>query len=275
MGLGNLFLGAIAVSSLIAQTRPVFDAVSIKPSTSSGGQSVRPIGDRVVATDATLRELIQFAYRSSDGRSFLNSQIIGVPRWAETDRFNVQAKASAPGGAVPPRQLQIMTRAMLEDRFQLKAHRETRELPVYDLVPTKGAMKMKLAPDQTPTDRDADPVSLDPSGLPRGRFRLFAKPSPSGAITLTITGTAVTMAAFIGMLQQYLDRPVVNSTGVDGLYDVHLEFGLAQSQPAGSDEAPGVSLFTAIQEQLGLKLDAQKRSIEVLVVDHAEHPTPD
>jgi uncharacterized protein (TIGR03435 family) len=275
MGRPDLIVAAIAVASLTAQSssRPSFDAVSIKPSASSSGQWVRPVGDRVVAvgdrvvaTDATLRTLIQFAYRTADGRSFLSSQIFDTPRWAETDRFNVDAKAGAAGSEVALRQLQLMTRIMLEDRFQLRTHREMRELPVYDFVVAKGGTKMKPASDST---------SQDPSAPPRGQFKTIGRPSPSGAITVIITGSAVPMSQFVVLLQQYLDRPIVNSTSVEGLYDVRLEFGLAQSQPSTSDESVDASIFTAVQEQLGLKLDAVKRQAEVLVIDHAEHPTPD
>ena len=264
----DLIVAAIAFASLTAQSpaRPSFDAVSIKPSTSSGGQSVRPVGDRVVATDATLRALIQFAYKTADGRSLLSSQIIDAPRWLETDRFTVDAKAGAAGGEVTPRQLQLMTQVMLEDRFQLRTHREMRELPAYDFTVSKSGLKMNLA---------SDSRSQDPSASPRGRFKMIARPSPSGAITLIITGSAVPMSEFVVLLQQYLERPVVNSIGAEGLYDVRLEFGLAQSQPPTSDEPVGASIFTAVQEQLGLKLDAVKRPVEVLVIDHAEHPTPD
>jgi uncharacterized protein (TIGR03435 family) len=275
MGRPDLIVAALAVASLTAQSssRPSFDAVSIKPSASSSGQWVRPVGDwvrpvgdRVVATDATLRALIQFAYRTADGRSFLSSQIIDAPRWAETDRFDVDAKAGAAGSEVALRQLQLMTRVMLEDRFQLRTHRETRELPVYDFVVAKGGMKMKPASDST---------SQDPSAPPRGQFKMIGRPSPSGAITVIITGLAVPMPQFVALLQQYLDRPIVNSTGAAGPYDVRLEFGLTQTQPATSDEPVGASIFTAVQEQLGLKLDAVKRQAEVLVIEHAEHPTPD
>jgi len=268
MGRPELIVTAIAVASLAAQSpsRPAFDAVSIKPSVSSNGGTVRPVGDRVVATETTLRALIQFAYRVPDGRAFLRSQIIDTPRWVETDRFDVEAKAGAAGGEVTPRQLQRMTQTMLEDRFQLRTHREMRELPVYEFVVAKGGMKMKLASDSTPQD---------PSAPPRGQFNTRGRPSPSGAITVIITGSAVEMSQFVALLQQYLDRPIVNSSGAEGLYDVRLEFGFAQSQPATSDETIGASIFTAVQEQLGLKLDPVKRPVEVLVIDHAEHPTTD
>jgi uncharacterized protein (TIGR03435 family) len=275
MGSRDLLLAALAGATLVAQTRPAFDAASIKPSASSAGfQSVRAMGDRVVGEDATLRALVQFAYRTADGRRFLNSQIVDAPRWIETDRFYVQAKAGASKGAITERQLQLMTQALLEERFQLRTHREQRELPVYDLVASKGGIKMTRAVDQTPTTSDGDPVTLDPSAPPRGRFKQMGKPSPSGAITLSITGTAVTMTAFIGLLQQYLDRPIVDSSGASGLYDVRLEFGMAQQQPT-ADDSTGPSIFTAVQEQLGLKLDAVRRHVEVLAVDHAEHPTAD
>ena len=274
----DVIIAALAVASLAAQSpsRPSFDAVSIKPSALSGRQSVRAVGDRVVATDASLRALIQFAYRMADGRSLLSSQIIDAPRWGQTDRFNVEAKAGgAAGGEVTPRQLQVMTQVMLEDRFQMRTHREVRELPVYDLVVSKGGSRLTRAADQTPTSIDGNPVTLDPSAPPRGRFKQSARPSPSGAIALTITGSAVTMTAFIGLMQQYLDRPIVNSSGAQELYDVRLEFALPQSQSATTDDAPGVSVFTAVQEQLGFRLEAVKKPIEVLVVDRAEHPTPD
>lgn len=272
MAMRDLFFAVIAVASLVAQSRPSFDAASIKPGDSlSGFQQVRLVGDRLAATDASLRALVQFAYQTRDGRRFFTSQIVDAPRWVEIDRFDVQAKAGTAGGTIAPRQLQLMTQVMLEDRFHLRIHREMRELPVYDFVASKGGTKLKLAADQTPTAIDGDPIALDPSA-PRGRFKQIGRPSPSGAITLVITGTAVTMTAFINMLQQYVDRPIVNSSGAAGLYDVRLEFGLAPSQSA-TEEAPGVSVFTAVQEQLGVKLDALKKPIEVLVIDHAERPT--
>jgi uncharacterized protein (TIGR03435 family) len=278
MGARDVIVVALAAASLTAQSpaRPTFDAVSVKPNASSSGFApVRAVADRLVAEDATLRALIQYAYQAADDRRFLNSQIVDAPRWAESDRFNVQAKAGATGGPVTERQIRRMTQVMLEDRFQLTTHREQREQPVYDLVVSKGASKLTRAADQTPTTIDGNPVTLDPAAPPRGRFKQFARPSPSGAITLTITGTAVTMSAFIGVLQQYIDRPIVNSSGAAALYDVRLEFALPQSQSATTDDAPGVSVFTAVREQLGLKLDAVKKAVEVLVVDHAEHPTPD
>jgi uncharacterized protein (TIGR03435 family) len=274
MGFRDLLLTAIAAASFVGQARPSFDAVSIKPSASSGGQLVRPVGDRVVAEDVSLRALIQFAYQSTGGRRFFSSQIVDAPRWVETDRFDVQAKAVAADGPIGTRQLQLMTQAMLEDRFQLRAHRGMRELPVYDFVASKSGIKLKPAADQTPPPVDGDPLTLDPSTLPRGKFKQMARPSPSGAITLIIIGSAVTLSAVINLLQQYVDRPIVNSTGAAGLYDIRLEFGLPQSQSA-TEDAPGVSLFTAVQEQLGLKLEAVKKPIEVLVIDRAEHPTAD
>jgi uncharacterized protein (TIGR03435 family) len=274
MGVRNLFLAALAVASFVAQTRPSFDAVSIKPSSSSGGQLVRPVGDRVVAEDASLRALIQFAYQATDGRRFFSSQIVDAPRWVETDRFNIQAKASASGGPIAAHQLQSMTQVMLEDRFQLKTHRVMRELPVYDFVVSKSGIKLKPAADQTPPAVDGDPITLDPSALPRGKFRQMARPSPSGAITLTILGSAVTLTAAINILQQYVDRPIVNSSGANGLYDIKLEFAFPQAQST-TEDAQGVSAFTAVQEQLGLKLEAVKKPIEVLVIDRAEHPAAD
>src|SRR5712675_872388 len=107
----------------------------------------------------------------------------------------------------------------------------------------------------------------------RGRFKMIGKPSASGAITLGVTGSGISISTLINVLQQYVDRPIVDASGVDGLYEVQLEFGLPQSQAAAPlDEPVGVALFTALQEQLGLKFDAVRKPVEVLVIDRAEHP---
>jgi len=265
---------AVAAASLAAQSpeRPSFDAASIKPSgAASGGRSIGAVGDRVVGTNVALRQIVQYAYRRADGGPFLVSQIMGAPRWAETDPFDVQAKA---GGAVTDRRLRLMAQTLLEDRFQLRVHREMRELAVYDLVPGKGAIRMKRSADQTPPETDGGSPVMDPGTLPRGRYRMIAKPSPSGSVTLALAGSAITMPTFLGILQQYLDRPLIDSTGAAGLYDVQLEFGLGQPQSVAPDDA-GASIFTAIQDQLGLKLDAVRRPVEVLVVDRVERPTAD
>ena len=255
---------AAAVALLVGQApaKPAFDAASIKPSATpaSAPSFIGPSGERVVARNVTLRQLIRFAYRNANGGVLLNGQMIDIPRWGESDVFDVQATAGA-GVPVTDRLLRTMTQTLLEDRFQLRVHREMRELPVYDLIVGKGGLRMTPASDQTPPDD-------------RGKYRVTARPSPSGAIAVTFSGVAIGVPALIGNVQQYLDRPLLDSTRLDGVYDVRLEFALPQ-QRSVDDDSGAASIFTAVQEQLGLKLDAVRKPIEVLVIDHADHPTAD
>jgi uncharacterized protein (TIGR03435 family) len=279
--IGKVFVLAMAVSGIaalsVAQTaqKSAFEVVSIKAITSSNPFGTRPIsttGGRFVANDNTLRSLTYWAYRSSDGKPLLRSQIVGLPAWAETDRFDVQAK---PEGSrdVPLEEMRSMVRGMLEDRFQLKAHREMRELPIYDLVVAKSG-KFKLSQDQTPVD-PAAPKTPSPSGPARGSFRNLGKPSPT-ALTLVLSGTAVRMDEFMGMLGQYADRPLIDKTGLSGLYDFELQFDMAYpatNAPARASEPGMSSLFTDLQDQLGLKLEPAKAQLEVLVIDSVQRPT--
>src|SRR5215510_4844795 len=146
---------AFAVLPLLSQTtatKPSFEVVSIKPS--PPGNFIRgggPRGDRFTLSGASLRMLLQFAYQHSNV-GFLGGQlqVIGGPNWMDSDRYDIQAKADCSGGAIPREQMQLMLQSMLEDRFQLKAHMETREQPIYNLVVAKDGLKLKRSEDQTP-----------------------------------------------------------------------------------------------------------------------------
>jgi len=177
-----------------------------------------------------------------------NSQIIGGPNWIDSDRFDIQAKAEGDGGATPQDQMQLMVQSMLEDRFQLKAHLETRELPIDNLVVGKGGPKIKPSEDQTPPvppaqapppppgappppERGAAPrgeppagprggVPFDPRGpLPRGAMSIMS--SPSG---ITLSATAVPITTLVNMLQQQVGRIVFDQTDLKGLFDFKLQF---------------------------------------------------
>jgi uncharacterized protein (TIGR03435 family) len=279
--IGKVLVLAMAVNGIaalsVAQTaqKPAFEVVSIKPITSSNPFGTRPIsitGGRFVANDNTLRSLASWAYRSSDGKPLLRSQIVGLPAWAETDRFDFQAKPEGESRDVPLEEMRSLVRGMLEDRFQLKAHRELRELPIYNLVVAKSG-KLKLSQDQTPVD-PAAPKTPSPSGPARGSFRNLGKPSPT-ALTLVLSGTAVRVDEFMGMLGQYADRPLIDKTGLSGLYDFELQFDMAYPATNGPTRAsePGMSsLFTDLQDQLGLKLESAKVQLEVLVIDSVQRP---
>src|SRR5262245_44476883 len=144
---------AIPLLSQTTSPKPSFEVVSIKPSPPNFGlRGGGPSGDRLTLTGASLRMLLQNAYgRAGTGFPGGQLQIVGGPSWIDSDRYDIQAKADCSGGVLSREQTQLMVQSMLEDRFQLKAHMETRELPIYNLVVAKDGPKLKKSEDQTPT----------------------------------------------------------------------------------------------------------------------------
>jgi bla regulator protein BlaR1 len=267
-------LGMLTAGGLFAQSAAAplkFEVASIKPSAPDArGTSLLlqpPNGVRV--TNAPLRMLITFAY---DVRDF---QISGGPGWLGSERYDIQAKADpAPGSENVPDDPRKMTdqqrttkleemkervRALLTDRFQLTIHRETKEAPVYALVVAKGGAKLQAAKD----------AGDGPQGLRMGRGQL--------------TGMGAPLQMLANILSSQLGRPVVDKTALTGKYDFKLEWtpdagqggGPAGPLPPGVDQPPppdpnGPTLFTAIQEQLGLRLESQRGPMEMIVIDHVE-----
>jgi len=248
---------ALAIAGLSSQTpqqkpqqKPTFDVTSVKPSPQPGAGPIRigggAQGDRFTMNSATLRMLLQMAYQRPGNTPIGGQlQIIGGPAWMESDRYDVQAKADCSGGSLPREQLQLMVQSLLEDRFQLKAHKETRELPIYNLVVTKDGPKIKRSADQTPVNRPAalpgpcEPATAanaPPPFPPPGRGGPFGPgnpppPPPRGAImmmmggaSMTMRATAMPVASFVGLLQGQLGRTIVDKTGLDGLFDFELTF---------------------------------------------------
>jgi uncharacterized protein (TIGR03435 family) len=256
-------LGAASV----AQTQPLaFEVASIKPNTSGRPSNVGPInaaGGRFFASDATLRMLLQFAYRPPDGRTLRGIDIIDAPGWADTDGFDIQAKAPSEALQVSQDQMRLMVQSLLADRFRLKTHWTPREIDVYNLVVSKGGPKLKRSENQS-----------DPP-------RATAMPSHSG-ITLTFTDGAKSIGALADWLQPYVRRPVIDKTGLEGLFAVRLQFRLESlSAVPGADpldsalppDPSGPSIFNAVEEQVGLKFESAKASLDVLVLDHVEKPS--
>ena len=269
------------------EAKPSFEVASIKPNTS--GQMAMSIsaqpGGRLVANGLTFRFLMFFAYRVRD------FQIIGGPSWTTSDRWNIEARAEE--GSVPPRTgvtdpnvpdpLALRLQSLLEDRFQLKFHRETRELPAYELTIAKGGSKVKLSEDQTPF---RPPEKGDP---PATQLPQPGRPMPRGTMRMSMSdleANSIEFANFVQMLSQVLRRPVIDKTGLKGLYDIKLKWTPEMGQgttpfgplPAGAQPPPapdpsGPSIFTAVQEQLGLKLESTKGPAEVLVIDSVEKPS--
>jgi uncharacterized protein (TIGR03435 family) len=248
-----------AIVSVAAQDASLtFDVVSVKPNltgVTGSGMTSRPDGS-FEATNITLRALILNAYGMQE------NQVVGGPEWLPTDRFDIVARPASDGPRGPRLQ------AMLADRFKLKTHTEMRERPVYLLVPAR--TDRRLGPSIMPATIDCS------GGGDPGKQRRDAGLTTCGLQTSTgrnggtVRGGGLPMARIATTLANYgADRLVLDRTGIDGIFDFELKW---VNQPTGN--ADDVSFFTAVQEQLGLKLEAGTAPVEVLVIDGAERPDP-
>jgi uncharacterized protein (TIGR03435 family) len=236
----------------LAQARPSFEVLSVKPMTSnSPGMSMQTNPGRFFTRGSNLKFLIQYAYRM---KSF---QISGGPDWMNTDRFEIEGKFNAGENKDNDDKLLLMLQSALEDRFKLKFHRETKDAPVFELTVAKNGPKL--------TPASNEPI---PTGGNRG----------GGFATLTSTRTlrsrGATMANFAAFLSDSLGRAVIDKTGLDGKFDITLEYS-DDTAPvaAGEPSTRAASLFTALQEQLGLKLETGRGPVELFVVDSAQKPS--
>ena len=295
--LNSARLGALAPQ---APPAPSFEVASIKPNNSGDGRVM--LGNqpgRFTATNVTLRMLIRTAYQLQD------FQISGGPGWLASDHFDVVAKIEAgdpdvmpAGPPVPgqgPTRLQLMIRSLLTERFKLAVHTETKEQPIYALVVarTDGRLGQNLKQSET------DCAALMAANRGRGAGRGMPPPGPPqpgdpmpcgiriGPGNLSVGG--MPLAQFANSLAMFVGRVVLDRTGLTGNYDFTLTWtpdqmpqrapGTPADQPIrvnGVDIDPnGPSIFTAVQEQLGLKLDSQRGPVDMLVIDRAEHPVED
>jgi len=245
----------------VSAQQPAFDVASIKPNAANDHRIMFRMapGGAFTVTGANLRMLIMQAY---DVKDF---QITGGPAWLASDRWDINAKAEGLPAQVPRATMQTMMQGLLADRFQLKLHKDSKELPAYALVAGKGPHKMKAS--EAPAG----------GGERRQMFRMGR-----GQANLQ----AANMAAVANFLSQQLGRPVVDKTGITGEFDIEMHwtpepgqgggpFGGAPPPPeaiASSDNS-GPSLLTAVQEQLGLKLETQKLPVPILVIDSVSKPT--
>jgi len=275
-------VGVMTVRPLLAQqpsTNAAFDATSVKPNnTGSGMIRMLPAANGGwQATNITLGMLVRLAFQLQD------NQIVGGPKWLFDDRFDIVGTGTALAREGP---LFDKVKSLLADRFKLVTHVETREQSMYALVLAR--RDGKLGEKMTPSTTDCTPTG--PNGRGRGQT---APPAPGerpkcgfmiGPGRLAVGGQ--TMAAFAQSLSRFAGGIVVDKTGLTGTYDIELLYAADPGiNPAGRDLPPGVpppappassdapSLFTALQEQLGLKLESTKGPVDVLVIDSAEHPT--
>jgi uncharacterized protein (TIGR03435 family) len=224
-------LAALCILATAQTQRPAFEVASVKAGAPAGAGPLRVTApDEPAAinyTNVTLANCIRKAYGV---RPF---QIFGGPEWINSARFVINAKAAS---AVPKAQLMAMLQSLLEERFKLAAHREMKELAVYELTVAKSGLKLKEVSGESGTMIDSSP-----------QHPLIAR--------------AVGMEMLAGAIR--LDRPVFDATGLKGLYDLTLDY--PQDDP--------FAVIAALQEQAGIKVVQSKRMVEALVIDRAEMPT--
>jgi uncharacterized protein (TIGR03435 family) len=244
----TILLSVLLSAAASAQTAPAFEVATIKPSPDfmvwSGFQILT--GSRFQASHNTLKTMVGYAY---DVPEF---NIAGGPAWVDSDRFDIEARTA---GDATPAQARPMLRTLIEERFKLAVHRENRTATVYQLVVPKGARPI-LEEDST------------------GGFLKFVGRGQVEAHGYKMSGLAT-------YLQTLLRQPVVDKTGLTAQYNFKLTWVPDEAQAGAPGAQPGLAgvsndgpfLFTALQEQLGLKLESAKAPVEMIIIDHAEKPS--
>jgi uncharacterized protein (TIGR03435 family) len=256
-----------------------FEVASIKPRVGERAGPAPSSPDRFIRPDVTLGELIRYAY---DLQEF---QIEGGPGWLTSSRFDVNAKAAATPTSIDG--MRALVRRLLQDRFGLKAHLESRELSLYEMVVARRDRSLGERLRPSTLDCQALLSAGTTTADDRARCDLRFRPrmtSDGGrpaiySMTLMLQGT--TMARLATLLQNEARRAVVDKTGLTGTFDLELEFAPQGQRPRGLPPGPapppsdGPPLLTAIQEQLGLKLESARGPVPVLIIERADLPTPD
>jgi uncharacterized protein (TIGR03435 family) len=260
------------------QPQPQFEVASVKQNTSDikKGAIQTPPGGRFMAENMTLRALVEFAYGVQP------QQVSGGASWVDTDRFDIVAKGEpSVGGQSAPRKrddasdVKLMLRSLLAERFKLQVHTESRDLPIFALVVARndGKLGPQIKTSQSDCSSPAAHAGATDCGIRMGK----------GPGTLVASG--VTMGQLASGLTPWAGRLVVDQTNLKGDYDLTLNWtpdqiseGLSRKIAAGGlppADPNGASIYTAVQEQLGLKLDSRRGPVDVIVIDRADHATPD
>jgi len=290
---GMAAAGVLVAPTLLAQdpatdAAPRFEVASVKPNTSGDGRvmiGMQP-GGRYTATNVPLRLLIRNAYQLQD------FQLVEAPGWIGSERFDIVAKAAgdpAPSPPGTPGPLQLMVRALLEERFNLVVHHETREMPIYALVMARD--DRAAGPNLRPAAVDCQARFAEARGRRGGGPPSFPAPGEPMACGMRIgpgrmEGGGFPLSQLATTLSPFVERIVIDRTDLPGEFDLTLIWTPDRGQlppgppPPGAPAFPpvdpdGPSIFTALQEQLGLKLEADRGPVEVLVIDQVERPTPD
>jgi uncharacterized protein (TIGR03435 family) len=241
---------------MAADANPAFEVATIRPSDPARREQIITLsGAEVITTNETVHDLINLAYWLHP------KQLTGGPAWTESDKYDMAGKPDAPGQPNVD-QMKMMIQKLLADRFQLKFHFEKRDLSAYAVRIAKNGAKITTS-------------QFDPKGLPGWNFGRAA----SGT-TLTFRNSP--MSQVTAILQNFLDQPVVDQSGLSERYDFTLTFTLDAAQaarlggipaPAADNPDAAPDLFTAFQQQLGLKLESTKAPVDVMVIDKVERPS--
>ncbi|HEX3875767.1 MAG TPA: TIGR03435 family protein [Bryobacteraceae bacterium] len=251
--------------------RPQFDVVSVKPhiGVERAVNIDFPSPGRFEARNVWLRFVIQTAWNVKD------YQVVSGPGWAASDRYDIEAKTDP---KTSREQMRLMIQALLQGRFQLVLHHESRSLPVYHLVAaSKDGSKLSPSKAGSCVERDFERAPKPDSPTPK--YCGSSQWSPQ-----SLTGNAITMQQFTTMLGNVLQRPVIDETGFTAKFDVHLSWIPDQATPGllapgmsppalPTPDDSGPTIFNALAEYLGLKLRAEKGPVDILVIDHAERPS--
>jgi uncharacterized protein (TIGR03435 family) len=244
---------AIALLLLLGQApaKPAFEVATIKRNVSGedGSIGIEP-GGRFRAINADVRFMIATMYRPAGGPRLFPSQIVGLPDWASREKYDMIGKVADEfaglSAAEQFRRMPPMVQSLLEDRFKLRLHRETRQMPIYALVVARPKVIRTSTVD---CRKEPDKCRIQSAG---GHY----------------SAVGLTMNNFLIFLSSTVERVVIDRTGLQGSYDVEFDW----SSESGSDKP---SLFTAVQEQLGLKLEPDRGPVDVVVIDHIARPTED
>jgi len=277
LNLGGKLILAISLSFAVAtsQARRSFESISIKASAPGSRSSSISGLQKLAVKNASLRDLIRVAYQVRD------FQISGGPDWIDSTHYDIDARVKdKPAPKEWLRTMPPMLQSLLEDRFKLKLHRETKELPVYVLTVAKGGPKFQQSKEKSCTTfnwiRNSPPpgqiasIHCGAAELTNAQLNRTLD-----AVGISIKGATPDAPGLMFFLSRELDHIVIDKTGLTGLFDFYLEWNRAATldKAATSADPDNPPLFTALQDQLGLKLTQEKGPVEILVIDHAEKPT--
>jgi uncharacterized protein (TIGR03435 family) len=247
---GLAYAQAAAVTG--TKPQPDFDVSTIKPNNTGGGSiSVNTGIDTLRATNVQLKSLIEWAFNVKE------DQIFGLPHWAEVSHYDIVAKVVDAEPEVlrnlTREERATMVRHLLESRLQMKTHLEVRTLPVLELMVAKSGSKLTVAP-------------------PGANLKSSRNSMHTDDAVMTLTATHDRMEDIAGVLSDQVHKPVVDKTGLTGLYDFELKWQRDETPNAPGD-ASLPTLYTALQEQLGLRLESGKAPVNVVVIDDIHEPT--